>query len=171
MINDTFTEVFLKITLHRLCDLYLNKLKYAIVPLKQEQLWHEAYPNSNSIGGIMLHVCEHINRSSLRLTNQQELLKEGFELYFPNLELTPEQVLHRMEIELDAWRSIMNRYLNEELTFTVEHIHELSHLVEHAGYHIGQVIDRIQAQTGVHFEFYKKGLNERFLRDKIEGNL
>ncbi|MNE89836.1 hypothetical protein D3C80_1872900 [compost metagenome] len=62
----------------------------------------------------------------------------------------------------------MNKYMNNELQINEEHIHELYHLIEHTGYHLGQIIDRIQAAREHKFEFCKNGINEAYLKKKID---
>lgn len=59
-------------------------------------------------------------------------------------------------------------YIRRKHALETEHVHHLYHLVEHTGYHLGQIIDRTQTLTGRIFEFCKHGLNEKHLRDKIE---
>lgn len=169
--NDVlFVETFLRISLHRMCDLYFLKLSEAFKPLNQEQLWMEQYPGSNSVGGIVLHVAEHINRSCIRLEGKDHLLKQGFEDFFPNSNVTPDQVVDQLDQQLILWKELISRYIINPSDFEMEQVHQIYHLVEHAGYHLGQVIYRIQGLTGVKFEFCKHGLNEKFLRDKIEIN-
>ncbi|MDQ0088468.1 putative damage-inducible protein DinB [Paenibacillus anaericanus] len=166
-----FGETFLRISLHRMCDLYFLKLSEAFKPLNKEQLWVEQYPGSNSVGGIVMHVTEHIHRNCLRLTEQEHLLGQDFHNFFPNSNFTPEQLLDQMEQQLKSWKQLIIRYINNPNEFNMEHVHHIYHLVEHASYHLAQVIDRIQGITGIKFEFCKQGLNEKFLRDQIEASL
>lgn len=168
MNDDHVTDIFLKITMHRMCAMYLPKLLLALERLEPEQLWTEAYAGGNTIGGIALHVCEHVRRSCLRLTKQEHLLQADFHRYFPNQELIPSQVAGMLEEQFGAWQDIMSLYLRGEWVFTDEHMHQLYHLVEHTGYHLGQIIDRVQSQTGVKFDFVENGLHEKFLRQRIE---
>lgn len=66
---------------------------------------------------------------------------------------------------LREWREAML-----ELTATVcteDDMHHLFHIVEHTGYHLGQVVDRVQRTTGARFQFCQNGLNERNLRLSI----
>jgi ribosomal protein S18 acetylase RimI-like enzyme len=171
MKNEECGAVFLKITLHRMYGMYLNKLKAALQPLSVQQLWEEDYQDGNTIGGIALHVCEHVSRSCLRLTGQEHRLQESFHLYFPDRGLTAEQLAAMLEEQFNLWRTIIERYVYGAEEFTVEHIHHLYHLVEHTGYHLGQIIDRAQAKTGIKFKFYDNGLNESRLRSQIDDSL
>lgn len=170
MNNTEFVPLFLRVTLHRMKDLYAPKLKLALAPLTKEVLWSKPGNSGNSIGGIVLHICEHIHRNQLRLTGREEELAAGFERYFPDEDLSATQLLELAERQLRDWEAVMHLYLSGESVFTAEQLHQLYHLVEHTGYHLGQVLDRIQSGTGTTFDFVQKGLNERFLRERVEAN-
>ena len=163
-----FEELFLKITYHRMCDMYWPKLKIALEGVEREILWREPYPAGNMLGGIVLHVCEHIARSCLRLQNLERQLKPGFENYFPANGQTAEELLALFEAQLDDWKLLMMKYLSREQALEQEQVHQLYHLAEHTGYHLGQVLDRVQAATGRKFAFTRNGLNEASLREKID---
>jgi hypothetical protein len=62
--------------------------------LNKEQPWAEPYPGGNSIGGIVLHISERIGIFCLQLTNNESMLKQGFENYFPNENMKVE--LHKL---------------------------------------------------------------------------
>lgn len=168
MVYDEAAAEFLAITEHRMRSLYLPKLTHALNAVNREQLWAETYPGSNTTGGITLHVCEHIHRSSLRLSGRHDLLAADFQHFFPDAGLAPVEVIARLETTVEEWRQCLRPYRQGEADFTREHIHELYHLVEHTGYHLGQIIDRIQGVTGDHFDYYSMGWNEQYLRDRIE---
>ncbi|MBP3038304.1 hypothetical protein J9303_02140 [Bacillaceae bacterium Marseille-Q3522] len=138
--------------------------------ITKAQLWAKPYTDCNTIGGIILHVSEHIGRNCLRLSNKEHLLKNGFESYFPEDELEVVEIIDKFETQLNEWKKIMEKYMKQEYDFKLQHIHDLSHLVEHTGYHLGQVIDRIQAITDDKLQLFKKGLNERYLREKIDAD-
>lgn len=171
MHNGEIEELFLKISLHRMCDLYFMKLKEALRDVSHEDVWSEPYYDSNTIGGITLHVCEHIARSCLRLKSLDGELKPNFESYFPMDGQTSEELILAFEHHLQEWKILMNMYIHKELKMDKEQIHQLYHLVEHTGYHLGQIIDRIQGITGRKFAFCNNGLNESYLRSKIEPHL
>ncbi|MGG6310417.1 DinB family protein [Paenibacillus macerans] len=161
-------NLFLKITLHRMCDMYLPKLKMVLGGISQEVLWTEPYPKGNTVGGIALHVCEHIARSCLRLQQLTHQLKPDFESYFPVGGQTAEQLIGLFEQQFQAWEGEMRKLMRGEQRIDAEQIHQLYHLVEHTGYHLGQIIDRIQAATGRKFSFCQNGLNESYLRRLME---
>lgn len=167
---ENLNSLFLKITIHRMTDLYYAKFEGALASLSQEQLWQEPYPKANSIGGIALHVSEHIARNILRVTGQEASLKQNFHEYFPNEDKTPSEIALQMKQMMDEWKNVMNTFLSGERKLESEHIHQLYHLVEHTGYHLGQIIDRVQHITGNSFHFFDQGLSEAYLREKIDAD-
>lgn len=168
MENEKLGELFLKITLYRMTDMYLPKFREALSAADPGVLWAEPYHAGNSVGGISLHVAEHIARSRLRLQQRSDQLKPNFERYFPSGDQTAKQLIELIEQELLAWRNLLLERLNHGPGIDTEQMHQLYDVVEHTGYHLGQIIDRIQAATGRKFSFVQNGLNEAYLRRKIE---
>lgn len=166
-----FQKTFLKISLHRMKDLYFLKLRAVLEDLPNEVLWTESYPGGNSIGSIVLHMAEHIARNCLRLTNAEGQLLPGFENFFPKDAASSLQLIQKFEEQLREWEEVMERFLHGECRLSEEHLHQIYHLVEHTGYHLGQIIDRVQGATGRKFHFCENGLNEAFLRGQIDQNL
>lgn len=166
--EDELGELFMRITLHRMTDLYRPKLQEALSTISLEELWSEPYPSGNPVGSIVLHVTEHVARSSLRLHRHCDQLQPNFERFFPAGDQTPEQLIQLFEGELLSWKIFMLECLSDGTRMDPEQMHQLYHVVEHTGYHLGQIIDRVQASTGKKFSFAQNGLNEAYLRRQIE---
>jgi hypothetical protein len=170
--------LFLKISLHRMCDHYLPKLTAAIRSVDREALWLREGENLNSIGGIALHLCEHIRRNTLYLRQGAAFFSRGIEEYFPHLPLSPEELAARVEQTFGEWRQAMEVRLRQirseshpEEADPEDEMHRVYHLVEHTGYHLGQIVDRAKRLTGRSFGFIQGGLNERQLRERIQSAL
>lgn len=69
------------------------------------------------------------------------------------------QLIQLFEEELQAWGSLPLERLRHGTGIDTEQMHQLYHVVEHTGYHLGQIIDRVQAATGEKFSFVQNGLN------------
>jgi len=41
------------------------------------------------------------------------------------------------------------------------------HLVEHTGYHVGQIVDRTKRLKGKRFDFVKEGIHEQRLKEQL----
>ncbi|OUA64765.1 DUF4052 family protein [Bacillus paranthracis] len=89
-------ELVYKITYHRMQDHYLPKLIQAISFVSEEDLWKQG-DSVNSIGGIVLHICEHIQRNTSRYKNPNIVFEKGIEEYFPVKRQRTELLLQYVE--------------------------------------------------------------------------
>lgn len=164
--HETLT-LFVKISQQRMHSHYMPKLIQSIQVLHTYSLWNEQSENLNAIGGIVLHICEHIKRSSTRFSNLIHTeYGEGIEAYFPNENLSQKELCQFVNETFTEFYAVMDNLLArmpEEID-----IHSLFHLVEHTSYHLGQVVDRSKRITQKSFNFCQNGINERKLKLKIE---
>ncbi|MEH7462271.1 hypothetical protein V7166_09340 [Bacillus thuringiensis] len=159
-------QLVFRITYHRMYDHYLPKLIQAIECLNTEELWKQ---EMNSIGGIALHICEHVKRNTDQYSNPDIKFEEGIEEYFPRLEITSYDLCLMIKETFDNWKKAFAKVVKSKNNVEID-MHSLLHLVEHTAYHVGQVVDRVKRIRGTQFDFYQKGLNERNLRDIIEND-
>ncbi|MBW3494409.1 hypothetical protein [Bacillus sp. FDAARGOS_1420] len=157
-------ELVYKIIYHRMQEHYLPKLVQAIRLISEEDLWKQR-DSINSIGGIVLHICEHLQRNTKRNKNPNIVFEKGIEEYFPVKRLSSEVLLKNVEEIFDEWRKAYMQVWKEK-----KHIdlHNLLHLVEHTSYHLGQIVDRTKSIKGQQFNFCQNGINEKNLRTKVE---
>ncbi|MBO1580539.1 hypothetical protein [Bacillus sp. XF8] len=157
-------ELFYKVAYHRVYDHYLPKLLQTIGHLNAEELWKQG-ESANSIGGIVLHICEHVKRNSIRYLNPNIHFEKGIEEYFPIMYFSPEKLYKTVQETFDEWKKEYVKACNEN---THIDMHSLFHLVEHTSYHLGQVVDRTKLLKGRKMNFCQNGLNEKNLRLCIE---
>jgi hypothetical protein len=102
-------ELFIKISQQRMYNHYLPKLSSCIEELSLEALWGKDNFNLNSIGGIVLHICEHVKRNSIRFSQQSHSgFDIGIEDHFPDLKLSPDDLNHKVKDAFDEFNSVMN---------------------------------------------------------------
>ncbi|WP_242256865.1 hypothetical protein [Bacillus cereus group sp. BfR-BA-01379] len=157
-------ELVYKIIYHRMQDHYLPKLVQAIRIINEEDLWKQR-DSINSIGGIVLHICEHIQRNTRRYNNPNIVFEKGIEEYFPVKRQRTEVLLQYVEEVFDEWGTAYIQACEEKRHID---LHSLLHLVEHTGYHLGQVVDRTKFIKGRQFNFCQNGINEKNLRTRVE---
>ncbi len=116
-------ELVYKITYHRMQDHYLPKLIQAISFVSEEDLWKQG-DSVNSIGGIILHICEHIQRNTSRYKNPNIVFEKGIEEYFPVKRKRTELLLQYVEEVFDEWGKTYIQACGEKdiLTFIVYYI-------------------------------------------------
>ncbi|MDP5275305.1 hypothetical protein [Chengkuizengella axinellae] len=168
-------KLFMKISQLRMTEHYLPKMIRCLEVLNEEQVWKKDKAYLNSIGGLVLHICEHIkrntdgtdNRTSFRKTNPQE--EKGIENFFPDEQLTSDELIEVVKQTFESWFHSQELYFQSSTVNSGEiDIHKMYHLIEHVSYHLGQIVDRTQHITGQSYQFCQNGLNERNLRMKIE---
>lgn len=121
----------------------------------------------NSIGGIVLHVGQHIQRHVIRYSISGKI-EGGIENYFPDEVTASSSDLNKFITErFNSWREIMTDYTKGNQDENNLDMFDIYHLVEHTGYHLGQIIDRVQRLTDRNFQFVQNGTNERSLKDLI----
>ncbi|WHY26761.1 DinB family protein [Bacillus wiedmannii] len=157
-------ELVYKITYHRIQNHFLPKLVQAISLVSEEDLWKRG-DSVNSIGGIVLHICEHIQRNTSRYKNPNIVFEKGIEEYFPVKGLSSEVLLKYVEEVFDEWSKAYIQVWEKERHMD---LHSLLHLMEHTSYHLGQVVDRTKSIKGQQFNFCQNGINEKNLRMRIE---
>jgi hypothetical protein len=150
-------------------DHYLPKLIQALDKLTKQNLWEEE-SGINSIGGIILHICEHIKRNTARYANANIKYKEGIEEYFPSLDIEPNILSLKVQEVFNDWKIEFEIVINEKNNIEIDE-YNLFHLVEHTGYHLGQIVDRTKRITMKPLNFCQNGLNEKNLRAMIEDSL
>lgn len=119
----------------------------------------------NSIGGIVLHICEHLQRNTKRYKNPNIVFENGIEEYFPVKRHSTEFLLQYIEEVFDEWGKAYLQAWEEKKYMD---LHSLLHLVEHTSYHLGQVVDRTKFIKGQQFDFCQNGINEKNLRTRVE---
>lgn len=156
-------DYFRILSKHRMASHYLPKFIACLDCLNHEQLWRLEPNETNSIGGIILHVMEHVRRNTARLSNSDQQFGQGIENHFPRSEHDKEMLTAQFETAFNELRVRMEEAGHEQFD-----IYNIYHLIEHTGYHLGQIVDRVQRVTGVNFQFVQNGINEKSLKSIVE---
>lgn len=149
------------ISKHRMISHYYLKLMTCLESLNINQMWLKESEDLNSIGGIIIHIIEHIKRNTQKMKNPDIKFEYGIENLFPDL-------CYEKEIMKEKLRQTFFEFevaISETESIDINNVY---HLVEHTGYHLGQVIDRAQRLTGNRYQFVQNGINEKSLKGIIE---
>ncbi|KUO96123.1 hypothetical protein ATW55_14415 [Ferroacidibacillus organovorans] len=165
-VTDKTMNLFLRISEYRVVGNYLPKVRRCLDSLNTQQLWEHETHEANSVGGILLHICEQFDRHTARYNQVGTVTAAGIEDYFPDMGLSPEELVAKIEETFTAWQRAIHELLSDESR--VVDLFSIYHLIEHTSYHLGQIVDRVQRKTGESFQFVQKDLNERSLRAIVE---
>jgi hypothetical protein len=147
---------FKTISKHRMINHYLPKLKICLDKLDHDLIWYKDSEDLNSIGGIVLHLIEHLNRNTSRILYLDVKFDKGIEDYFPNENKEKSILIEEIDRAFLEFISALNNQISDNVN-----TYNIYHLVEHTGYHLGQIVDRAQRLTGTRFQFVQNGINER----------
>jgi|GEM_PF-717786 len=164
--DDKTMELFLRLSMNRMVDHHLPKIRHCLDALNTQQLWEHEVNQTNSVGGILLHIYEQIRRHTVMYEQVGPVAASGIENYFPDLEISPEELAQKVEEAFTLWQGALQELALDE-SKEID-MHSIYHLVEHTSYHLGQIVDRAQKKTGKAFKFVQNGLNERNLRAIVE---
>ncbi|MFB7138908.1 hypothetical protein ACFCYN_04510 [Gottfriedia sp. NPDC056225] len=167
MENKDPLTLFVKISQHRMVHHYLPKLIQAVQELDSHQLWSKEGSCVNSVGGIVLHICEHVKRNTIRFSdpNNKGFVK-GIEDIFPESDISSQELFQQINESFTELNEVMKQLI-DNLPNEID-MHSLYHLVEHTGYHLGQIVDRSKRLLHKSFDFCQNGLSEQSLRTMIE---
>ncbi|BBH19341.1 hypothetical protein Back11_06860 [Paenibacillus baekrokdamisoli] len=163
MEQDETTNYFWYITKHRMTSHYLPKFIRCLESLSNEQIWTCGINEINSIGGIILHVIEHVKRNVSRLLHSEQVFAKGIENHFPIMEQDKQLLIAKLDAAFQELRVGMEASAGEEIE-----IYNWYHLVEHTGYHLGQIVDRAQRMTGIQYQFVQNGISEKALKILVD---
>ena len=153
-------ELLLSVVEHRICDHYLPKLRAALDGVDAGMPWDESGPNA--VGAIVLHLLAHL-RGVTRLLLSGNTTSEPLEELFPVTGQTPADLGSDLTAAGVEFRAA-DQQVPSRADATEQRVQRVLHLMEHLGYHTGQVVYATRAKTGREFRFAQTGLDEAALR-------
>jgi len=143
-------------------DDYLPKLLHCVEQLSDEDLWWRPNEVSNSIGNLILHLSGNLRQWIISSVGGAEFKRDRdgeFAARGPvaraelitNLKQTISEVDRVLEV-LDSRRLLERLKIQKYEVSTLQAVY---HVVEHFGYHLGQILYIYKMRTGVDPRFYK----------------
>lgn len=163
MSNDPACDLFLDFSRNKLLNQYWPRLRKAVEPLSQEQIWWRPNEASNSIGNLILHlngnVWQWLVASFNRLTDERDRPAEFSAIG----DLSAADLLARLGQTMDEASKVLERLTNENLLatwqiqgYTVSGLAAVYQVVEHFGLHYGQIVYITKMQEGRDLGFYRE---------------
>ena len=161
MPTDSACDLFLDFSRNKLLNQYWPRLRKAVEPLSQEQIWWRPNEASNSIGNLILHlngnVWQWLVASFNRLQDERNRPAE----FSATGDLSAADLLARLRQTMDEASKVLARLTSEELLatwniqgYTVSGLAAVYQVVEHFGLHYGQIVYITKMQEGRDLGFY-----------------
>ena len=158
-------DLLLSVVAHRICDHYQPKLRAALDCADAGMLWDESDPNP--VGAMVLHMLAHL-RGMTGMLASGSTRSEPLEEVFPITGQRPEGLVTELTTTCSEFRAAIGACRQRQALLDDMTVQRILHLMEHLGYHTGQVVYAIRAKTGREFRFAQTGLDEAALRRLVE---
>lgn len=163
MPTDPACDLFLDFSRNKLVTQYWPRLRKAVEPLSQEQIWWRPNDASNSIGNLILHlngnVWQWLVASFNRLKDERDRPAE----FNATGDLSADNLLGRLEQTMNEASKVLARLTPEELLatwtiqgYTVSGLAAVYQVVEHFGLHYGQIVYVTKMLEGRDLGFYSE---------------
>ncbi len=160
---DPACELFLQFSRHKLLEQYWPRLRKAVEPLSDEQIWWRPNDASNSIGNLILHLNGNVWQWLVASFNRLEDRRDRPAEFSATGDLSAADLLERLGQTIDEAEKVLERLTPEELLatwhiqgYTVSGLAAVYQVVEHFGLHYGQIVYIIKMQEGRDLGFYKE---------------
>ena len=163
MPTDTACELFVDFSKNKLLNQYWARLRKAVEPLSEEQIWWRPNEASNSIGNLLLHlngnVWQWLVASFNRLQDERDRPAE----FNATGDLSAADLLARLGQTMEEASKVLARLTSEELLatwhiqgYSVSGLAAVYQVVEHFGLHYGQILYITKLQEGRDLGFYSE---------------
>ncbi|MFY9853182.1 MAG: DUF1572 family protein [Terracidiphilus sp.] len=157
------TTLFLEFSHHKLMEQYWLRLRKAVEPLTDEQVWWRPNEACNSIGNLLLHLNGNVRQWLVTSFNRQEDDRNR-PVEFAERELIPVSVLlDRLGATLQQASEVLTRLTHDDLVaqyeiqgYKVSGLAAVYQVVEHFGLHYGQILYIVKTLSGADLGFYSK---------------
>jgi uncharacterized damage-inducible protein DinB len=161
MMNSEIGTKYVEYCRRRLLMEYWPRIRRCVQELSEEDVWWRAHETNNSVGNLLLHLSGNVRqwivsgiggKPDERDRQQEFAQREGI----PKADLLRrlERTLREADEALagfDVGRLLEVRHIQK---YDVTCLDALSHVVEHFGQHLGQIIYITKLRTGRDLKFY-----------------
>jgi hypothetical protein len=159
---DSACDLFLEFSRRKLLEQYWPRLRKAVEPLSDEQIWWRPNEASNSIGNLILHLNGNVWQWLVASFNRLEDQRDRPAEFKATGDLSAGDLLERLSQTLDEAAKVLARLTQDELLaiwqiqgYTVTGLAAVYQVVEHFGLHYGQIVYITKMQEGRDLGFYK----------------
>ncbi len=155
-------DAFIETARHFLLKDYLPKIEKCLELLPESDVWWRAHETGNSVGNLLLHLAGNVRQwivSGIGGAPDKRVRQKEFDQREP---LGKTELLARLRASVDEADHVLASMDTAELLkprfiqFTERTpLQAIFHVVEHFGYHTGQIVYITKLRTGKDLSFYK----------------
>ncbi len=159
--NTQVSQEFIDQAIFRLYEESVPRLLKCVEEVSDEQLWHRANDNSNSIGNLVLHLTGNVNQwinTGLGGDDDQRIRQAEFDNR-GDIERT--ELLERLDVVMVRAKQVLKGLPESDLTkvhsvqgYEESGISIVMHVVEHFSYHVGQITYIVKSTKDIDTGYY-----------------
>jgi uncharacterized damage-inducible protein DinB len=141
---------------------YLPKLLHCVERLSDEDLWWRPNEVSNSVGNLVLHLCGNVRQWIVSSVGGVEFKRDRDAEFAARGPVPKSELIANLKQALVEVDNVLANLKSDQLlervkiqTYDVSTLQAVYHVVEHFGYHLGQILYIYKLRAGVDPEFYK----------------
>jgi len=161
MPTDPACDLFLEFSRNKLMNQYWPRLRKAVEPLSEEQIWWRPNDASNSIGNLILHLNGNVWQWLVASFNRLEDERDRPAEFSATCDLSAADLLARLGQTIVEAGTVLARITPEELLntwhiqgYSVSGLAAVFQVVEHFGLHYGQIVYITKMLEGRDLGFY-----------------
>jgi len=158
----TYPEAIAYETRRRIIDESIPRIKQCLSLLTDDQVWHRANENSNSVGNLILHLCGNARQWIIHALDNQEDIRTRNTEFNERGPIDKSILICKMDQLAADIDSALNRIVQSDLLemktiqkhFNDNGISILIHAIEHFSYHTGQITFYTKMIANVDTSYY-----------------
>jgi uncharacterized damage-inducible protein DinB len=158
----THAEEFIESSRIFLHDDYVPKLLHCVEQMSEEDLWWRPNEVSNSAGNLILHLCGNLRQWIVSSIGGHEFRRDRDSEFTERGPVPKEQLVASLKQVIGEVDGVFASLNDEQLLrrykiqkYNVSGLQAVYHVVEHFGYHLGQILYIYKLRTGSDPQFYK----------------
>jgi uncharacterized damage-inducible protein DinB len=143
-------------------DDYMPKLLHCIERMSDEDLWWRPNEVSNSVGNLILHLCGNLRQWIVSSIGGVEFKRNRDAEFAARGPVTKVELVENLKQTLGEVDEVLASLTSDRLLhrfdvqkYNVSTLQAVYHVVEHFGYHLGQILYIYKMRSGTDPRFYK----------------
>ena len=143
-------------------DDYLPKLLHCLNQMSDDDLWWRPNEVSNSVGNLVLHLCGNLRQWIVSSVGGVAFKRDRDAEFAARGPVAKTELIASLKTAVEEVDRVLAKLDNGELLkrisvqkYEVSVLQAVYHVVEHFGYHLGQILYVYKLRTGQDPKFYK----------------
>lgn len=161
--NAELAALFLEFSRQKLLGQFWPRLREAVAPLTEEQVWWRPNEASNSIGNLMLHLNGNVGQWLVASFNRAEDKRDRPHEFSERSGASAAALLEKLGATMEQAAQVLARLTVDELLapyeiqgYKVRGLDAVYQVVEHFGLHYGQIVYIAKSLSGKDLGFYRE---------------